>query len=1075
MHSNFQFLNSDWPTLAKTAELAEKLLYIDANGCLIKLRAMGELIAKFLIKEENLPEVESNNQIDRIKLLQREDILPYEIGSFFHQLRRYGNMAAHEGFNSIDQVKSCLNIAFRLCCWLVQSYGKDEDFDAKDFSYIEPVNANYDQEIERLKRELEKVQQEFAELGKQKHSKRSFQSKQKASNRFINNLELSEAETREQIDLQLQMVGWEADTKKMRYANGCRPQKGKNLAIAEWPTKNGSVDYALFVGLQLLGLIEAKKLSKDIPGVLGETKQYSRTMRPEDSTYFVDNVKNPEYCVPFMFATNGRKFFKQLAHKSGIWFLDGRKPTNISKVLQNWFSPLDLQNLLKQDIATAEKHLQATSTDYLTSLEGLKLRYYQINAVKAVEECILNQQKKILLAMATGTGKTKTAIAMIYRFLEANRFKRILFLVDRSSLGIQAADNFKESKIRDLQTLSQIYDIKEVGDSKPEDTTRVHIATVQGMVRRVMYPYEGEIMPSVGQYDCIIVDEAHRGYILETELTEDELRFKDQEDYISKYRAVIEYFDAYKIGLTATPALHTVDIFGKAAFEYSYRQAVVDGFLVDHEPPYIIKTTLNQGGILLPKDKLVDVYDPKTNEIIAQVLTDDLSFDIEGFNRSVITEPFNQAALKEIAKQLEPLGEAKTLIFAVNNQHADLIVKILKDELIEIGWEISDNTVQRITGDKNQEENIKRFKNEKNPNIAVTVDLLTTGIDVEEIVNLVFLRKVKSRILYEQMLGRATRLCPEIGKECFRIYDAVGLYDTLKSYTDMQPGVKNPDLKFKDLIEQFDYQNNDTLARQIQEVLVKLQRKKIIIAKAEKQEDFAILSGGMTIEDYILDLKTQKPEQAAKQIKANPELFDFLDRVTYTGNGIPISDLPDSIIETSRGYGKHNVKPEDYLESFKIFLQENQEKITALKLLAVNPQKLSRRDLKELLVLMDKEGFTENFLKNAVKSVKKVDIATDLIILIKNMVDNTPLISHEERIKKAILEIRKMKSWNKLQIEWLNRMEKQLLLENILQKEDFDQGAFKENGGFFRIDKIFNNELESIISQINDNLYNITA
>jgi len=1075
MHSNFQFLNTDWPTLAKTAELAEKLLYIDANGCLIKLRTISELIAKLLLKEENLPEVESNNQIDRIKLLQREDVLPYEIGSFFHQLRKYGNMAAHEGFNSIDQAKSCLNIAFRLCCWLVQSYGNDEDFNAEGFSYIEPVNANYDHEIERLKRELDKIQQEFAELNKQKCSKRSFESKQRASNRFITNLELSEAETREIIDLQLQMVGWEADTKKLRFATGCRPQKGKNLAIAEWPTQKGFVDYALFCGLQLLGIVEAKKQSVDILSILEEAKLYSRTMRPENSDYFVNNSQNPEYCVPFMFATNGRKYLKQLESKSGIWFLDGRKPTNISKVLQNWFSPLDLQNLMKQDIAEAEKHLQTTSTDFLTSMEGLKLRYYQVDAVKTVEQRILNRQKKILLAMATGTGKTKTAIAMIYRFLEANRFKRILFLVDRSSLGIQAADNFKESKIKDLQTLSQIYDIKEVGDSKSEDTTRVHIATVQGMVRRVMYPYDGEIMPSVGQYDCIIVDEAHRGYILETELSEDELRFKDQEDYISKYRAVIDYFDAYKIGLTATPALHTVDIFGKAAFEYSYRQAVVDGFLVDHEPPYIIKTTLNQGGIKLEKDKQIDVFDPKTNEIVAQVLPDDLFFNVEGFNRSVITEPFNQAALKEIAAQLDPLGEAKTLIFAVNNQHADLIVKILKDELLKIGWEISDNTVQRITGDKNQEENIKRFKNERNPNIAVTVDLLTTGIDVEEIVNLVFLRKVKSRILYEQMLGRATRLCPQIGKECFRIYDAVGLYDTLKSYTTMKPVVKNPDLSFKVLIEQFDLHNNDTLARQMQEILVKLQRKKIVIAKAEKQEAFAILSGGMTIEDYILDLKTQKPEQAAKQIKANPELFDFLDRVTYTGNGIPISDLPDTLIETSRGYGKHNVKPEDYLESFKTFLLENQDKITALKLLALNPQKLSRHDLKELLILMDKEGFTENFLNSAVKSVKKVDIVTDLIILIKNMVENTPIISHEERIKNSMLTIRKMKSWNKLQIDWLNRMEKQLLLENILQKEDFDQGAFREHGGFLKLNKIFNDELETIITQINENLYNITA
>ena len=198
--------------------------------------------------------------------------------------------------------------------------------------------------------------------------------------------------------------------------------------------------------------------------------------------------------------------------------------------------------------------------------------------------------------MATGTGKTRTILGMIYRFLKAKRFRRVLFLVDRTALGDQALDVFTEVTLEGLMTLDEIYDIKQLADKDFDLDTKVQIATVQSLVKRILYP-EGDTKPATSDYDLIIVDEAHRGYIFDKELGEAELLYRDQREFMSKYRSVIDYFDAVKVALTATPALHTTEIFGMPVYAYSYRTAVVDGFLIDHDAPHIIETELSRNGI----------------------------------------------------------------------------------------------------------------------------------------------------------------------------------------------------------------------------------------------------------------------------------------------------------------------------------------------------------------------------------------------------------------------------------------------------------------------------------------------
>jgi type I restriction enzyme R subunit len=185
-----------------------------------------------------------------------------------------------------------------------------------------------------------------------------------------------------------------------------------------------------------------------------------------------------------------------------------------------------------------------------------------------VEDGLAAGLREQLLAMATGTGKTRTCIGLSYRLVKAKRFRRILFLVDRTALGDQASNAFKDVKLENLQSFTEIYDVKELGDIVPDADTRLHIATIQGMVKRLLFADENTPSFPVDLYDAIVVDECHRGYILDQEMSEAEMTFRSEEDYISKYRRVLDHFDAVKIGLTATPALHTAEIFGKPVYQF---------------------------------------------------------------------------------------------------------------------------------------------------------------------------------------------------------------------------------------------------------------------------------------------------------------------------------------------------------------------------------------------------------------------------------------------------------------------------------------------------------------------------
>lgn len=738
-----------------------------------------------------------------------------------------------------------------------------------------------------------------------------------------------------------------------------------------------------------------------------------------------------------------------------------------------------MMKLLESDIEKADKALQTLSYDFLRDKDGLNLRQYQLNAIQAAENAVINGQKNILLAMATGTGKTRTVLGMIYRFLKTGRFNRILFLVDRTALGEQAEDVFNEVKLEDLKTLNDIYDIKTLEDAVFEDETKVHIATVQGMVKRLLYNDE-ERQPSVTDYDLIVIDEAHRGYLLDKGMGEDELLYRDQLDYQSKYRMVIEYFDAVKIALTATPALHTTQIFGKPVFKYTYREAVIEGYLVDYDAPHKIKTQFNTEGIKYNKGETLALYDPVTHEITnSEVLQDEMNFDVEKFNKQIITPSFNRTVLEEIARDIDPedVMQGKTLIYAVDDEHADLIVKILKE--IYTNYGIDNDAIMKITGSvaggnkRKVQEAIKRFKNERFPSIAVTVDLLTTGIDVPEITTLVFMRRVKSRILFEQMLGRATRLCPKINKTHFEIYDPVGVYDSLEEVNTMQPVSADPKTTFAQLLDGLEILEDEAhIKNAVSQIIAKLQRVKRRLTKEEVNE-FKDLAAGLTVEGFIQKIESLPAAEARNTLLMEASLLEMLDdKHGHGGYTKVISDKQDKFLIRERGFGKNEQRPEDYIEAFEDFVKNNVNEIAALNIICTRPKELTRETLKSLRMALAQNGFTTQQLNTAVSEITSEEITADIISLVRRYAIGSPLVSHQARIRRAVDKLKKAHNFSRVELNWLSRIESYLLNESVMNVKVFDEDErFKTNGGYKRLNQIFRNNLEGIITELNEYLY----
>jgi type I restriction enzyme, R subunit len=1123
--TNFDHLKAYDEQLVRLGLLAERYFPDDPNTCLLKLRQLAEALAQLAASSVGLFGSPEEKQVDLLRRLQDHGILPREVAVLFHEVRRAGNDANHKLAGDHRTALLALRLTWQVSLWFHRTF-KDPDYKSGPFvPPSAPADAGSDlrseldaaraelatyraahhearQALEATKARAQQSEEERAfwesmaaeaeasrhELTQRIQELQAHASQQPAqavtklvaaANTAAATLQISEADTRKLIDEQLAAAGWTADSVALTYAKGVRPQKGKHLAIAEWPTQSGPADFVLFIGLIPVAVIEAKRKNIDVSGALQQAKRYSRDFQAEGDLEMpsFEAGGQQSFRIPFAFSTNGRPYLRQLATKSGIWFCDLRRPYNLSQPLDGWHTPEGLLTLLKRDEVSAHEKLAKDPFNY-----GFPLRHYQQAAIRAAEAAIQEGHRELLLAMATGTGKTKTCIALIYRLLKAERFRRVLFLVDRSALGEQATNAFKDTRMENLQTFADTFGIKELEDAVPDSDTSVHIATVQGMVKRVLYPSDDSTLPSIDQYDCIVVDECHRGYLLDRELSDTELTFRGYEDYISKYRRVLDYFDAVKVGLTATPALHTTQIFGAPVFTYTYREAVVDGFLVDYEPPIQITTELSASGIQWKAGDDVKVYDVERNQIELFKAPDEIKLEVDAFNRRVITENFNRVVCEYLAGELDPASRRKTLIFCVTDAHADMVVHLLKAAFAKVYGSVEDDAVMKITGAADKPLSlIRRYKNERLPNVAVTVDLLTTGVDVPEICNVVFLRRVNSRILFDQMLGRATRLCPEIDdggdKESFRVFDAVQIFEALQGMTAMQPVVVNPNITFAQLSQELaSVKDDDARSLVRDQFLAKLQRKKRHLSD-DAAKDFEARTG-MPPDAFIQKLHGMALADVAAWFTQNPELGEILDR---KGNGprdpIFVSDHEDKFREASRGYG-NGKKPEDYLHEFTDFVRNHGNTIPALVTVLTRPRELTRRQLRELVLQLDKAGFTETGLATAWREMTNQDIAARIVGYIRQAAIGDALLPYGERVDRALNHLLAHppsgKPWTTPQRDWLKRIAAQTKANMLVDRDAIDDPdlLFKtQGGGFQRLDKIFGGQLLQTLEAFNDSIW----
>ncbi|MFC6837223.1 type I restriction endonuclease subunit R [Halomarina ordinaria] len=507
-----------------------------------------------------------------------------------------------------------------------------------------------------------------------------------------------EREAREIIDTQLKEAGW-VDLEERGCDTGFK---------REYPTSSGPVDYALFISGNPVAVVEAKEARKDAYAALTQSKRYARDIGTGENY-------SGRYGVPFVFTANSDE----------VWFQDLRKEAPRERKLRGFHRPEGVEQFLKTDYKAAKEWLEDTPIRD----SDPDLWDNQFEAIQNIEEAIHRNKRRMLVQMATGTGKTRMACAQTYRLLKSRYVNRVLFLVDRNSLGNQAESAFKNYDVGPAMKLGDIYIIEQVEDGIYPENADIVISTLQGMYS--MLENHDELDIPQDAFDFIISDESHRSIY-------------------GDWRVVLNHFDALQLGLTATPATHTLSYFNENwVYQYGYWQAVDDGHVVPYET-YRIQTGITMDGLYYEDEE----YNP------------------EDLENKITVPSTNRLIAEEFRKQS---GEdEKTLVFAKNDRHATELEKIFR----EVYSDKDDRYVKKITYTTDDPNGwIKRFRNQKYPKIAVTVDMVSTGVDVKPIENIIFVRPTRSAVLYNQMIGRGTRTCDEIGKEKFTIYDCIGIVD----------------------------------------------------------------------------------------------------------------------------------------------------------------------------------------------------------------------------------------------------------------------------------------------------------
>ena len=832
---------------------------------------------------------------------------------------------------------------------------------------------------------------------------------------------------RDKIDLMLKEAGWIVQSK-----NEVDLGAGRGVALREYQAETKFADYVLFVDKKPVGIIEAKKEDEGHKLTVAEdqAKEYSVA-----KLKYLDN--DP---LPFVFESTG----------TITRFRDTRDPKPRGRTVFWFYKPETLAEWLQKD-----KSLRSRLLD-IPALNETGLRPAQIKAIKNLEQSFKKNKPKALIQMATGAGKTFTAATFVYRLLEHAKAKRILFLVDTKNLGEQAEQEFMAFQPNDSnRKFTEFYNVQRLTSSYIASDSQVCISTIQRMYailkgeeldegaedtnpnesrylsgwmeqqrnKKQAIPVDYTPRVPIEQFDFIVIDECHRSIY-------------------NLWKQVLDYFDAFLIGLTATPDKRTFGFFEEnVVSEYTYEESVIDGVNVPYDV-YNIETEISQKGSVIKAGWFVDRRDKLTRKNRWTQEDEDTEYLKNDLDRKVVNPSQIRNIIRRYKKALQTEifpnrkdenGEyevPKTLVFAKTDSHADDIIKIIREEFDE-GDDFCKKLTYKIVEDPKSV--LNRFRNSYYPRIAVTVDMIATGTDVKPLEVLLFMRDVKSVNYFEQMKGRGTRTISKDAlqmvsktakaKTHFIIVDAVGVTKSKK--TDSRPLERKPTVGLKDLLgavtmgvaeEDLFLSLANRLIRLENEISDKEKEKLLEHSKGKnlKQISKELLSA---FDDDVIEekakpiieaipIKDRTPaliEQAKQEVQAeliataastfNGKLNDYIEKVRIEHEQIIDSHNIDKV--TKAEWDTTSVdKAKEIVKDFSEYLLANQDEIKALTIFYKQPynrRHLTFKMIKEVFdkLKLDKPTLAPDYVWAAysqleeVKSKQPIDELTALVSLIR--------------------------------------------------------------------------------------------
>lgn len=915
-----------------------------------------------------------------------------------------------------------------------------------------------------------------------------------------------EAQARQQIDKQLAAAGWVVQSQ-----SGLNLAAGRGVAVREFTLEkpHGRVDYLLFLDGQPAGVLEAKAEGTTLVEVEHQSGKYVEGIP--------DWMKPPVYPLPFIYESTGAE----------TRFTNGYDPDARSRPVYSFHRPETLVEWQRQitddpDSPTFRARLRA-----MPPLDERGLWPKQVTAIRNLEQSLATDHPRSLVQMATGSGKTFTAANACYRLIKHANAKRILFLVDRSNLGRQARLEFDKFTIPETQRkFPAEYNVQHLTHNAIDPTARVCISTVQRIFSilkgdpeldeeddqrslnelAVPAPVEVAYNPQVPpeKFDMIIIDECHRSIY-------------------GQWRQVVEYFDAHLIGLTATPNKQAFGFFRQnLVMEYSHDEAVADGVNVDFSV-YKIKTAITEKGSMIDSGDFAGFRDRQTRKTRWEAVDEPVEYSPGQLDRAVVAPDQIRTVIQtfkdKLFTDLFPGRKTvpKTLIFAKDDSHADDIVQIVR-EVFGKGNDFATKITYR-THDGKPEELLQAFRNSMYPRIVVTVDMIATGTDVKPLECLVFMRSVKSRTYFEQMIGRGVRVIDDTEfqsvtgdaqhKDRFIVVDAVGVMDTELAET-VQPLERNPTQSLEKLLTVVALGNKDPqVASSIAGRLARLNQR----LTKDDRETLAALAGGTdigTIAQHILE--AVDPDQQVAAVIAAGKSPDDKTAIAEAADAMlanalsPLATNPElrnAIVEVRRSYEQtidetskdevlfagHAPESRDKaaatITSFRNYLEQNKDEIRALQILYSRPHRdrLTFGDIKELAKAIERppRRWTPDVIWHAYEMLDKSKVRgsggkmlTDLVSIVRHTLNPegelVPFRNQVEERFAAWLAAQEQQGvkFSAEQMTWLAWMKENIASEFGITTESFEYTPFAEHGGIGKAAQIFGERLAPLMSELTE-------